>query len=333
MNQSPVFIICAPRSGTTWLVRALNAHPEVCATELRAFGEHVDLVQDVGAPKPRLRITLDEYINALLSPHDWTPLGPSREAVRDEILRDVYTTIQGHALRQTGKRVFVDKLTPFLGTADRAVRTIARLFPGAKVIMLVRDGRDVAVSGVMHWLTKGMAGGQLSDQQRIRRAFFLEQAPAPPARFFTDAEIEEWTGFWRQSIEAVQARTAALDCLVVRYEGMSDDLAAELTRICEFVGVNARAPIVRDAVAASTFEVMSGGRRRGDDAPGQHVRKGIVGDWRRYFTAADAALFDRLAGDCLIAWGYEPDHAWTTRAPRQLALEHQGEAASGGRGR
>jgi hypothetical protein len=319
--MAPVFIVAAPRSGTTWLVQALNAHPDVYATELRAFGEHADLVQDQGAQKPRLRITLDEYINALLNPHAWAPLGPSRHVVRDELLRDVYATIQGHALRQTGKRVFVDKFTPFLGTADHAVGAIARLFPGAKVVMLVRDGRDVAVSGVMHWLTKTVVGGRLSAQQRRRRAFFLEKAAAPPERFFTDAELEEWTSLWRQPIDAVQAHAAALDCLVVRYERMSCDLGSELTKICEFVGVDASAQLVRQSIAASTFEIMSGGRHRGDDAPGQHVRKGVVGDWRRYFTAADAALFDRLAGNCLIDWGYESDHEWATRVPAQLVFE------------
>jgi hypothetical protein len=319
--MKPVFIMCAPRSGTTWLVRALNSHPDVYATELRGFGEYADLVQDQGACKPRLRITLDEYVNALLNPHQWAPLGTSRDAVRDDILRDIYTTLQRHARRQTGKRVFVDKLTPYLGTADRAVESIAKLFPGAKIIMLLRDGRDVAVSGIMHWLTRTVVGLSLSNEQRIRRAFFLEDATEPPARFFTDAELEEWACHWREPIDAMKTRGGVFESLVVRYESMSRDTAAELTRICDFLGVDASGPIVDECVEASTFEVMSGGRRRGDDAPGQHVRNGVVGDWRRFFTAADAALFDRVAGSCLIECGYESDRGWTVEAPDRLALE------------
>jgi hypothetical protein len=321
--MTPTIIISAPRSGTTWLLQALNAHPEVYATELRAFGEHVDLVQDQGAPKPRLRITLDRYVDALLQPHQWGSLGPSREVVGDELLRGIYTTIHDHALRRSGKRVFVDKLTPYRGTAARAVTSIARLFPDARVIMLVRDGRDVAVSGVMHWLTKHVVGDRRADRQRQRRAFFLEHATESPDRLFTDDELEEWASLWRQPIEAIKSQGADLECLVVRYEDMVRDLGVQLHRIGEFVGVDTDASIIKRCVDASTFEVMSGGRRRGDDAPGQHVRKGVVGDWRSYFTAADAEQFDRLAGQCLIEWGYEPDDAWVTAVPEQLTLERR----------
>ena len=316
--MKPVFIIAAPRSGTTWLVQALNAHPDVFATELRGFGEYVDLVRDGGARKERLRITLDEYVDALLNPHQWTQLGQSRAVVRDDILRELYITLRRHALQRSGKQVFVDKLTPYLGTAERAVESIARLFPDARAIVLTRDGRDVAVSGVMHWLNRTLVGQELSDGQRTRRAFFLENATECPERFFTDTEIEDWASHWRQPIDAMKTRGGGLEALDVRYENMSRDAAGELTRICEFLGVDASSRVVQLCVEASTFEVMSGGRRRGEDAPGQHVRKGVVGDWRRFFTVTDASVFDRVAGRCLIECGYEPDRDWTARAPARL---------------
>ena len=61
-------------------------------------------------------------------------------------------------LQRSGKQVFVDKLTPYPGTAERAVESSARLFPDARVIVLTRDGRDVAVGGVMHWLNRTIVG-------------------------------------------------------------------------------------------------------------------------------------------------------------------------------
>ncbi|HVQ13281.1 MAG TPA: sulfotransferase [Vicinamibacterales bacterium] len=319
--MNPVFILAAPRSGTTWLVRTLNAHPDVYATELRAFGEYVDVVQDQGASKPRLRITLDEYINALLTSHQWTSLSSSRDEVRDDILSDIYATLQHHALQESGKAVFVDKLTPYLGTADRAVASIAKIFPQAKVIVLLRDGRDVAVSGIMHWLTKTIVGESPSAQQRLRRSFFLENGPERPERFFTDDELAAWARHWREPIDAMQVHGGRLESLAVRYECMSRDAGAEFARICSFIGIDSSVAVVRECVEASTFEVMSGGRRRGEDAPGQHVRKGIVGDWRRLFTAADAMLFDRVAGSRLIESGYEPDRSWIAHTPEQLALQ------------
>ena len=319
--MNPVFILAAPRSGTTWLVQALNAHPDVFATELRAFGEYVDVVQDQGASKPRLRITLDEYVSALLQPHQWAPLGTSRDAVRDDLLSNLYDAIQRHALRRTGKRVFVDKLTPYLGTSDLAVSTIARLYPNAKVIRLTRDGRDVAVSGVMHWLTKSIVGQTLSVEQRMRRAFFLDGGDEAPPRFFTDAELSDWASHWREPMDALETHGAGFDLLDVRYEAMSTDAPCELTRILDFLEVSTAPALLQHCVGASTFEVMSGGRGRGQDAPGQHVRKGIVGDWRRLFTTTDATLFDRVAGARLIECAYEADRNWVGQTPGQLALQ------------
>jgi hypothetical protein len=319
-----VFIISSPRSGTTWLVRALNAHPELYATELRAFGEYADLVHDLGATQPRLRITLDKYVDALLKSHVWEGLAPSRSAMQDRFVEAFYTTVAKDALARTGKPVFVDKITPYLGTSDRVATTIARLFPDAKVIMLVRDGRDVAVSGVMHWLTRRMNGVILSEHQRQRQAFFLEHAGAPPARFFSDTELEEWARHWREPIDAVTTHLGE-KAHVVRYEDMSRDLATELRRMCERLGIDASPSAIDRCVAESTFEVMSGGRRRGEDSPGAHVRKGVVGDWQSYFTAADAAIFDRVAGRTLIDQGYEPDPEWTMRLPRDLASDRDRE--------
>ena len=320
-----VFIISSPRSGTTWLVRALNAHPDLYATELRAFGEYADLIHDLGATQPRLRVTLDKYVDALLGSHVWEPLDPSRAVTRDRLLEAFYTTVAKDALARTGKPVFVDKITPYLGTSDHVATTIARLFPDAKVIMLMRDGRDVAVSGVMHWLTRRMNGVTLSDHQRQRQAFFLERAGSALDRFFADTELEDWARHWREPIDAVTTHLGE-KALVVRYEDMWRDLASELRRMCERLGIDASPGVIDRCVAESTFEVMSGGRSRGDDSPGAHVRKGVVGDWQSYFTAADAVIFDRVAGRTLIDQGYERDAAWTMRLPRDLVSDRDREA-------
>jgi hypothetical protein len=312
-----VFVISAPRSGSTWLIRALSAHPEIYATELRANGGHADFVVDDGAARPRLRITLDRYVDALLEPHAWQSLGPSRNAVHDQLTAAIYGTIAGHALAQTGKGVFLDKVTPYLGTSDQVLTSITRLFPQARIIMLVRDGRDVAVSGVMHWLKKRVSGTDVADHQRKRQAFFLNREASRLDRFFTDAEIETWARHWREPIDAMAAHGPAQP-LVVRYEDMSRDLTNELHRICTRLGIDASARTLEHCAAESTFERMSGGRKRGDNAPGEHVRNGVVGDWKSYFTAADAEVFDRVAGACLIEQGYEPDEAWAARLPQEM---------------
>jgi len=307
----PAFILSAPRSGTTWLVRALGAHPEILASELRAFGDYFDLVHDAGASKPRLRITLDAYLNALFGSHAWQPLGSSREGVRDRLLGDVYSAIERHALQHANKRAFVDKVTPYLDTSAVVVQSIARLFPQASVIHLIRDGRDVAVSGVMHWLNRDVA--QMSPEQRRRRDFLVDHTGERPGRFFTDEELTQWASHWRQPIDALRQHGQGLRLLEVRYERMSANLSGELRRMFEFLGVSTGGDVAQACVEASTFEAMSGGRKRGDDAPGAHVRKGVVGDWREHFTHSDAIRFDEIAGDVLVNCGYESSAGWLQR--------------------
>jgi hypothetical protein len=316
-----IFILCAPRSGTTWLTQALGAHPEIFATELRAFGQHADLVHDGGASRPRLRITLDRYVDALLAHHLWHGLESSRERMQDALVGALYRDIQRHALDRSGKRVFVDKVTPYAGTSDATVRSMAGLFPESKIIVLIRDGRDVAVSGVMHWLGRRVEGQDLNRQQVERRAFFAGQSSAPLDRLFSDVELSEWATHWREPLDAVERYGAELPTLQVRYEDMLRDPHGELRRLFHFLAVAADPTIVDASVAASTFEQMSGGRQRGDDRPGSHVRKGVAGDWATYFTRADAEIFHEIAGAALVRFGYEADGSWASRLPERLLLE------------
>ena len=65
MATPPIhFVVSAPRSGSTWLARSLNLHPEVFATEQRLFGEHVDLWSDRRGGQS-LKITQDAYVRNL----------------------------------------------------------------------------------------------------------------------------------------------------------------------------------------------------------------------------------------------------------------------------
>ena len=69
-------------------------------------------------------------------------------------------------------------------------------------------------------------------------------------------------------------------------------------------------PVLKQAIFSCRFDQFSGGRRRGDEDVHSHVRKGVSGDWRQYFSAAVKAAFKERFGDVLIACGYEKDNDW-----------------------
>jgi hypothetical protein len=77
--------------------------------------------------------------------------------------------------------------------------------------------------------------------------------------------------------------------------------------------------VIEQCVESSTFEKMSG-RPPGQEEPTAKARKGIVGDWRNYFTLIDGELFDAFAGEQLKKMGYEPDGEWIKSLPAKLEM-------------
>jgi hypothetical protein len=100
---------------------------------------------------------------------------------------------------------------------------------------------------------------------------------------------------------------------------MKTDLAGELTKLLTAVGAEISPEILQRCVDEVTFEKMTG-RPAGSEKPTAKARKGIVGDWKNYFTRADGELFDQLAGQQLLAMGYEINHDWINGLPEELAL-------------
>jgi hypothetical protein len=156
----------------------------------------------------------------------------------------------------------------------RYAQRILRRYPEARVVEVVRDGRDVCVSLEMQALTA--------------------QWP-PTAR---RAQIAMWSRAVRQG-RALQADATVADrVLSVRYEDLKADPAAEIARLFEFAQLDASAAIVEATADRTDF------RHRRLVGPGHHNRKGEVGDWRNHFTPDDEALFRELAGEDFEAAGY-----------------------------
>ena len=71
------------------------------------------------------------------------------------------------------------------------------------------------------------------------------------------------------------------------------------------------------------------GRAPGAEDRGSFIRKGVAGDWVNHFTRETAELFDELAGDALVALGYESDRGWADRYDLPVAGSSQITAGVG----
>ncbi len=303
------FVLSAPRSGSTWLCNALNHHPEVFATEQRLFGQFCEVWKNNdGSSAPR--ITFDSYAEAFSVHYFHHEMGLNKRQFIDAFQRGFVNFMLSFASRRTDKNVVVDKITPYPGTAELVISRIRELFPKSKIIQLVRDGRDVVTSGTFDWLLKDAAG-------TLRHQFFVEKKSGTKlTRFFDDIVLEKWAKNWVETIDAFHDADADLQ---IRYESMIEDQPSVLGKIFRLLEVEGSSETAVSCADAVTFEKATG-RSSGDGQPTAKARKGIVGDWKNYFTQQDGELFNAIAGQQLVALGYQNDPSWVEELPAHLDL-------------
>ena len=303
--MNPFFLISSPRSGSTWTRTVLNAHPEIACTELRLYGDFCELWIDdpkTGAARPRF--TLDRVAGLLAASIGWG----DGAAITRQMGRALLALVR----EESGRRVVVDKITPYLDSTATVVAGIRRDFPTAKLIYLERDGRDVMTSGVFHWLRRRRAGQRWGAVEKARYQYFITRQTDNLPQLFSPADIAFWGSQWLGPLTHV----APVADFTLRYEQMLAAPETEFSRLFRFLGVAEDLT----SIAAGRFERMSGGRRPGEPDPVQPdamVRTGTAGDWRRWFTRADGAAFHALAGTALLDRGFEVDPLWYEALPHR----------------
>lgn len=197
-----------------------------------------------------------------------------------------------------------DRAPVLLGDSGRLVRShepYAPLYGRAysRVVYLVRDGRDVAVSYYHHAVREGLFDGPFSP--------FLEM--------FLEGKVDGY-GRWRDHIESWLASPllGREQLLVVRYEDLVARTFEELSAVSAFLDIAATPELLREAIERHTVERMRElearsarhARRQRKDL--LHTRKGTPGDWRQTFSPDDQALFSAQCDEVLRKLGYSGEN-------------------------
>lgn len=320
-TSTPVFFIVGnARSGTTWLANMLNAHHEIlCMGEGRFFErDFAQAVEDerVSPIQPTSlygALSVSEPLATWISRSVWT-MGEDVDQHLDNLTRLAINYFLTERLSKTGKRIVGDK-TPF--RSAEVVSEISRIYPEARVIHAIRDGRDVAVSVIHHlWRHSKSEGGifDLGPEVLKKRDAYREGLLVPlDESLFTEEMLAGFAASWSNEVgKAVEDGPALLgdNYTEVRYEDLLGKLRDELDRLLGFLGADSCEETVRRCIKASSFEKKSGGRRTGEEEPSSFYRKGVAGDWKNVFTERDKQIFKEFAGDLLISLGYEKDNDW-----------------------
>jgi hypothetical protein len=284
-SLQPLFIIGAPRSGTTMLQVLLGEHPQVATTvELTVFRRYVAPWLATWDEEKR---TSDEG-----KWHQGLPFVWSR-AELSEFLRDFTDRVYRKLLASKPGATHVLDKHP---ANAMHLQVIHEFWPEARFIHLLRDGRDVACSMVSASRKMGFGANTI-----------------PGAAL-------EWKKYVTAAREAAAFGEAYLE---LRYEDLLREGPSAYTRVLDFCKLDYTDDWVKTTLEANSFEKMKASRRTGNpDVPSAtaHYRQGRAGSWQDSISLREGFEFERRAGDLLRELGYEMTHDWWKRTPIDGAL-------------
>jgi hypothetical protein len=238
------FILGHARSGTTILLRLARLHPEVhCNYQAHFFTRAPMLKSLVDAPETA--DWLSRKSNRWNGGRDLSPL----------VMRAAADFIMEREAAREGKRIVGDK-SPSSTVHGQVVRDIHAIYPDAKLIYIVRDGRDVLISERFRNFIEDSKYLTAADR-RIIDALKVDQTPFTDGRrsIFTDDFIRRVAKRWVDDLTEIDGEAKRLypsAYFSLRYEDLLAQPFAEMQKLWDFLGVQ-----TDPALAAEVQKEMS----------------------------------------------------------------------------
>jgi hypothetical protein len=260
----PIFIGGAGRSGTTLMRVMLDAHPRICCgPELKVLPSIAELYLTVTCS---FASVMQSYGNS-----------------KDEIAKRFRQLIEGlvEAFRRTsGKPRWAEK-TPHNAIV---MAPLGEIFPDARFLHVIRDGRDVVCSLItMDWFD-----------------------PATGQRLEYVKSVAKAARYWREVVG--RAREQALQpslsgrVLEVRYEALVADPETVMLRVLDFLDERWDAAVLAHHTKNRSHEPVEASTHQA----AKPVNQSAVGRWREEMARSDISTFRLEAGQLLRELGYAP---------------------------
>jgi len=269
----PVFIFGCGRSGTSLLSRMLNQHPRIAVPYeshlFNTFYGWLPLYGDLHDAKNLNRL-LDDILSTDVM-QDWDP-GLSPDEIRARLTRHdfagVFDAILSAYALKTGKARWGEKTPQHIYFWDQ----ISEHFPEARVIHIVRDGRDVALS--------------------LLRARFGPKSIYGCAIYWNKYLLE---------VAKLKKIIPAQNIHQMYYEALLKNPEEELRQLCDF--------IEEDFFPDMLDFHKNKSRYKTDPQNQQNLMTPLLTDnnqkWRREMSERQLHVFESISGDFLQEYGYE----------------------------
>ncbi len=271
LSKQLFFIVGCQKSGTTWVERLLNGHPDI-----RCHGE--------GYFAPVLMPLLQQAIQTYNQRQKAGPEGLFTDSDLIELLR---TAVGLSFARWVGDNevLAIGEKTP-----ENAMRMnpLLQCFPNAKFIHITRDGRDVCVSGWFH-------------NQRKAGPDFAKKFPDLNT-YIKYTVTQHWLPYIQQAQQFGQQHPERY--LELRYEDLHQDPEAQTKNLLTFLGMDDSEAATLACLEAGSFKKLTEGRTRGEEDKSSFFRKGVIGDWQNHFDESNLATYNQVAGDLPRKLGY-----------------------------
>ena len=274
-NTAPVFVLGAPRSGTTLLYHMILSAGDfaVYRTESNVFNLLVPKFGNLHSRRQR-----EKLMQVWLGSKLFERSGLKKREITQKILDscqsggDFLRIVMGEIAQSQGVRRWADCTPDHL----LYIPQIKREIPDALVVHIIRDGRDVALS--------------LAKQKWIRPFPWQREQDVPVAGLFWEWLVSKGRSF---------APVLGSDYLEVRFEELVRNPRETLSTISRFIEHDLDYDRIQRVAIGSVREPNSSFANQSSSQPFDPV-----GRWKQSFSSEGLASFEGLVGPFLQELGY-----------------------------
>lgn len=289
--DEPVFVVGHPRSGTTLVRDLLDLSPHTAITNESYIPWFVRMTQCLaGVPTNGIFREGPSTVMGLVNPR----MIEQFAAIHLDGVLKMLKSFYGETFASKPFQVWGDKVT----FGFHAIEDLRAVFPGLRLLLVVRDPRD-CIASVMAWQKRQVEAGQ------------LERAKSPL----------ELANHWNELNSELSQLGGTDRQLLIRYEDIDDRLT--LAAMLEFLNL--------PEWTGSEAELTTSVSQRFEQHATSPTRRSSIGRHRHQLTTQELEMIQRSCGETARGFGYRLDRpAESSKHPRndeRKDLRREGEAS------